>query len=747
MYAQADWGPKTSPAADERMNKFINRAYNLIALEAPFLFFEDIVRFATEPDALAVTTVDTITFATNPDPAVPFPNSWVVFQTNAGATSQLDWPTDRTWDGRVIGIQDANGVWHRNIIRTVWQDPDTPEVPAVPAVAARAFVEVNDTLGGGLAGTSPGDAITLNSGQPQGGDLLCDPQGLPYPTDTFFDALLPTQVAAYINGPGALDPLQPPIGPSAPIVTGGFNDPAGSFIGLCSASYPPGGNIVNLTAVVPGAIGNTMTVGFVGQQVPNAVEVSSPTQPAPSAFTFFGGGADEIPAVPAIPGKKYMSFWMPWDTDHFGPGPFNYRVYTEEYPLPDDIIEVRSTRLWKTNNSWPLQVLGQEDAERQNIIDRHTDLAKGIPRVIYRRKHYQMPAPAVPPDVELWSDSGENRGWVGPDPAGTFEYKITYCWGARDIWFRNPGPHHWGFNAIDPVNTLGKAWDDTGAADKWGKQRYREPRWESAPSSVSAQTSPSNWLEQGTHGKAVRLTLPNIEYIQGFFWKLLTNSSPPANPLDPDVANPFSRMHLDKSGWFVRVYRRRVATNFTNYDQLGAAANPGTLGVATAAGPILHKIEEDNSFYLLSEVHIDQLNEGYFVDDGQLLPDYHRRIRDTHGYMQIGMYPVPNKKYEVEVRCVRRPVELTNDADAPYIHAEACDILVDRALQLLYESEGNASMMGYAKGRYERNLLTLSKRYGDLRPSAVPVLKRLSRASPGYRSSIRYRQWWNTATD
>ena len=716
MYAQADWGPKTSPAADERMNKFINRAYNLISLEAPFLFFEDIVRFATEPDAIAVTGTDTITFATNPDAAVPFPNSWVVFQTNAGATSQLDWPTDRTWDGRVIGIQDADGVWHRNIIRTVWQDPDTPAVPAQPAVQAVAAILVD--LQQGLAHTTIGDTIVMGPG----GETLTCVAGNPAAGQP-----------AWRNsnsGANTCDGIAGP--PFSPTGTGGYNDSI--FGGLCTA-VSNGITLVSLTAVPVGALGNTLTLTANTASL-GALGVGN-----------FSGGVDAQPAVPAIPGKKYMSFWMPWDTDHFGPGPFNYRVYTEEYPLPDDIIEVRSTRLWKTNNSWPLQVLGQEDAERQNIIDRHTDLAKGIPRVIYRRKHYQMPAPAVPPDVELWSDYTINRGWVGPDPAGTFEYKITYCWGARDIWFRNPGPHHWGFNAIDPVNTLGKAWDDTGAADKWGKQRYREPRWESAPSSVSAQISPSNWLDQGTHGKAVRLTLPNIEYIQGFFWKLLTNSVPPLNPLDPDVGNPFSRMHLDKSGWFVRVYRRRVATNFTNYDQLGAAANPGTLGVATAAGPILHKIEEDNSFYLLSEVHIDQLNEGYFVDDGQLLPDYHRRIRDTHGYMQIGMYPVPNKKYEVEVRCVRRPVELTNDADAPYIQAEACDILVDRALQLLYESEGNASMMGYAKGRYERNLLTLSKRYGDLRPSAVPVLKRLSRASPGYRTSIRYRQWWNTATD
>ena len=565
MYAQADYGPKNSTDADARMNKFINRAYNLISLEAPFLFFEDILRFATEPDALTSSTLDTITFVTESDAAVPNENSWVVAQNNTGTPGLLEWPSDRSWDGRIIEIQDASGVWHRNVIRTVWRQ------------------QINQIF------------------------------------------------------------------------------------------------------------------------------------------------------------MLQMSLLVPWDTSTYTAGPFNYRVYTEEYSLPDDIIEVHSTRLWKTNNSWPLHVLGQDDAERQNILDKHTDLAKGIPRVLFRRTHYQMPAPSVSPGVEQWSDPQANpkRGWVGPEPAGVFEYKITYCWGARDAWFRNPGPHHWGYNATNPLSQVGESWDAVGAGDRWGKQRYREPRWESAPSPLSAKVTTTNRADQIVPGLAARLTLPNIEYIQGFFWNLLA-----APTTDPAVASPFSRAHLNKSGWFIRIYRRRVSTDFTNYSQLGVVSD--TVGVADAGGTLLHKIEEDDSFYLLSEIHIDENNEGYFVDDGQILPDYHRRLRDTHGYMQVGMYPVPNDRYEVEVRCVRRPAALTNDTDAPYVHAEACDLLIDRSLQLLYETEGNINMMHLAKGRYDRNLLTLSKRYGDLRSSAVPVLKRLSRASPGYRTSARYRQWWNS---
>jgi len=50
MFAQADWAPTQSPEATSRVNGFINRAYNQLALEAPFLFFESKVHLATEPD-------------------------------------------------------------------------------------------------------------------------------------------------------------------------------------------------------------------------------------------------------------------------------------------------------------------------------------------------------------------------------------------------------------------------------------------------------------------------------------------------------------------------------------------------------------------------------------------------------------------------------------------------------------------------------------------------------------------------
>ena len=209
VFNQADWSPHKSDEAKSRLNRFINRAYNLISLESPFLFFEEILHLATEPDVVPPST-DTVQFMANPA-GILSPSSWVLEQTNF-ATAHITWPADRSWDGRVIEIKDSHGVWHRNLIRTIW---------------VTVFED--------------GDGHTVDAAR----------LSLWRPFDT--------------------DPLAVPFS--------GINPPQKATIGA---------------------------------------------------------------------------------------GPFEYRIYTSEYHLPDDLITLNSARLWKTNNSWPLAVLGQRDAEKQN---------------------------------------------------------------------------------------------------------------------------------------------------------------------------------------------------------------------------------------------------------------------------------------------------------------------------------------------------------------------------------------------
>lgn len=64
----------------------------------------------------------------------------------------------------------------------------------------------------------------------------------------------------------------------------------------------------------------------------------------------------------------------------------------------------------------------------------------------------------------------------------------------------------------------------------------------------------------------------------------------------------------------------------------------------------------------------------------------------------------------------------------------------------LYENMGNPAMSQLSNQKYQEALLTLSKRYGDLRPPATPVLRRMTRASSSYRSTNSYRKWYTTSS-
>ena len=50
VFDQVDWQPDTSETLLSRLDRFINRAYQQLALEAPYFFFEDKGSFATQPD-------------------------------------------------------------------------------------------------------------------------------------------------------------------------------------------------------------------------------------------------------------------------------------------------------------------------------------------------------------------------------------------------------------------------------------------------------------------------------------------------------------------------------------------------------------------------------------------------------------------------------------------------------------------------------------------------------------------------
>jgi hypothetical protein len=656
MFAQADWAPTQSSEATSRVNNFINRAYNQLALEAPFLFFESKVHLATEPDVTSlsgeesVNKSDTVRLAgANTLPGSPTtrdPWTWRTTYTTADVANYSgkfnSWSTDRSWDGRMIEITTADGVKIKSQIRSIW----------------------------------------LNE------------------SDNYY----------------------------------------------------------------------------------------------------------------------YFTLVTPWDASAHGEGDFSYRVYTEAYPLPDDLVQLYSARLRDEDNNYPLDVFGQREAESLQLDGPPSLITSGLPRVIFRRSHLHLKGPSVapvtsaalsssvappnnttvPPDnnddggggggggggnnnngdngVPFDPQNGRDRAlfdpnldpndstwnsdiytpggppvadgihqvsldfndatksppvtvqdppanaveveWLGPEPAGTFEYKVTYTWGKRDVEFQLPGLGHWeGFAqplGITNSATLfpSKTEDAPAGGAAESRNRFRTPRFESPPSPTSgAMTN----VIAGGKTAAIKISLPNITYALGFLNKITSGAS------------TYTRQSLNQSGIYIRVYRRRLATYMRSYGQLTLQAE----GLGTS------QLDRADDFYLLSEFRADSSNGGVWYDNGEILPDYSRRLRDIHGYQSMQFYPKPDKRYVVSVRGVFRPDKLVDDDDTPILHAEAMNVLVEKAMTYLYENMGQAGRSEQSEARYAQLLYTLSKRYGDLRPPSAPVLRTMTRAT-GFRTNRRW---------
>tara|TARA_R100001594_G_scaffold147488_1_gene200563 strand:- start:4861 stop:6567 length:1707 start_codon:yes stop_codon:yes gene_type:complete len=557
IFAQLDWGPKQSAEAKSRVNGFINRAYNDLALEAPFLFFEDTVQLYAQKDFVPSETGDTVRVFDCGDDTTE--DLWTLkrdltFQPETNATYQAQWnnhrwEVDGTWNARWIEIKDpVTNKYHTHQIREIW------------------------TEGNGSSGS-------------------------PY--------------------------------------------------------------IQYMTLATPW----------------HASEVD-PTD-----------GASGSPL--------YINM--------------EYRIFTKQYYLPDDLVELNSARVRSGSRHFPLKVITQAAAEEYSVATEHRLSTSGLPSTMYRRGYFQLPAPTTAPTLTEKPDDNNNaHNWLGPWPIGTYEYCYTWCWGNRADRDVHPTPY-------DTTQTIVRGSSDPGGTGNTGiTYQNLVPLFESAPSPTAEITI----AKASTIGPGyITISFPDVDFINGFG--------------DPTSATAFTREN--RSGWYVQVYRR-LKTIDAATSGVGHSGS-GTMNYAPTSA------QAGESFHLLQQLKLHQLNDA-MVDNGTTNPQMHRRLRDTHGYQGVGLYPIPDDEYVIDIRCTRRPEELKEDTDVPRLPAETCSLLINRAITLLYEAQGNYDAAVYAARNAERQLLNLKKRYGELMPAEIPSQKRLARAKPGLGRRTMLRKWY-----
>lgn len=223
-----------------------------------------------------------------------------------------------------------------------------------------------------------------------------------------------------------------------------------------------------------------------------------------------------------------------------------------------------------------------------------------------------------------------------------------------------------------------------GRRDTWevSSQGLVEPVWESAPSPISEKISTTNG------SNAINIyNIPNIDRQLNFGANAAVRSG--------------------RSGMFVRIWARRHT----------AVVNGGVL---------TSPIESPGVFMLLTEIDGDT---SQYVYSGNVFHDYGRRLKKTHNHFGVRFFPQPDDRYEVDLRVQMRPVELTNDQDAPRIPEDAIDLLIQRCLVIMYEYDSKPELSQLALGRYKEMLGMVTKRYSGI--NYDKTTRRLARVSSG----------------
>lgn len=385
-----------------------------------------------------------------------------------------------------------------------------------------------------------------------------------------------------------------------------------------------------------------------------------------------------------------------------------YRIFHPYVWIPDDVVQVKSMHVMGDNVA-PIEVMAQEQAETMGLSNMLNQNSEGTPRHAYRRGHFQLDAPTVAPSIA--AHASEN--WQGPYPFGQFEFCFTWCWGKQDWDASLSGsPSYLHTFLTEKYNE--REWDynydstqlNTDAI--WGANRIREPLFESAPSPISdayTLADPGN----GASADAITIEVPNLPFQLGYMFDLANRTG--------STNEQRTKISATHSGLFARVYMRAVSHDIgAGYTSLGSTVVGSKLGG-------LSMLEVDDNFRLLAEFKPTTDNDGKLTWNGNLIPDHLRKLRDVHGYQAMALHPLPDDRYAIDMRVVKRPPPLVDDTDHPQIDPVACECIVTYAASLFCERLKDVMGAERYLKLYRDSSRVISRRYGDLRSVDKPVTR------------------------
>lgn len=185
----------------------------------------------------------------------------------------------------------------------------------------------------------------------------------------------------------------------------------------------------------------------------------------------------------------------------------------------------------------------------------------------------------------------------------------------------------------------------------------QDPVWESAASPTSGP---------------VTVTYPNSVYV--------TNLTNIAWQMRFDPTDP-AMLRNGRTGLRKRIYRKRTAVS--------------------AGGTTEQNVEIGGIWYFLAEVEDDVTT---YVDDGSIIPDYHRRLPENKGYWRWAVYPEPDQDYEVDLRVLRKPATLQNDQDIVPFDAAFEDVFTLLVLHYICQIDKDPAAAATYLAEYEKRV-------------------------------------------